>query len=265
MMKSKVKKWLRRLLYLVVILACLLLICGIALQTSPGKCLIAQSVSSLVAHYSRYSMDIDGLSGTLPQHIRITRLDIADPGGDLATIHNLDLSIDITALLQGHIHVKSLQLEHLELWKRPTPKERWRIPKFPKLPVWPTVDELLLSRITLHEAVLGTPATLTATGQVQPVPGSLFPSVALEINSVDTDDVHGKLTYTFDKEAPVLSLVVEDDTLLPTLLEVTPPVKIVMEGKGRRTDWKASFQADAGEESLASGSASFRGRRSHSA
>lgn len=253
MMNPTVKKWLRRLFYLVVVLAFLLLLFSIALQTPTGKRLLAQSVSRLVTHYSRYALDIDGLSGTVPHYVRITTISVADNGGNLATIHDLDVSIDVVALLRGDIHVTSLQVGHVELWKRPTPQERWRIPKLPRLPGWPTVDALRLDKITLDAAVLGAPAILKATGRVQPVTGSLFPSMELEISSVNTNGVYGKLTYAHDKEMPLLSLTATDDALLPTLLKVTPPVNIVMEGKGKRADWKASFQADSGEGTLASG------------
>ena len=253
MKTSTIKNWSRRFIYVVLALVCLVLALGIAVQTPPGKTLIAQSASYLVTRYTRYTLHIDGISGTLPQRIRIDALAVADAGGALATIHNLDISLDLIALLRGRLHVRALHLAHVELWKRPTPKERWRIPKVPTLPAWPTVDTLLLEKITLHEPVLGTPATLTAAGKLQPIADSLFPSVTLEVNSLDANNSHGTLNYAIKEGMPLLSLAVEDDTLLPALLKVTPPVKIVMEGKGKRTNWKGSFHADAGEGTLATG------------
>jgi autotransporter translocation and assembly factor TamB len=97
---------------------------------------------------------------------------IGDPRGDLITLHDLEVRISMSSLLRGRIHVKALTLAHLEIWNRPLPRERWRIPRVPGLPVWPTVDLLRVDRITLDAAVLGAPATLSLTGRLQPIAGS---------------------------------------------------------------------------------------------
>ena len=255
MMKStgSKKRWARRVLFLCLLLLCMAVALVVALQTTPAKRVIAALLSDVVTNNTKYSLHIDSLSGTLPHDIRIATITIGDPRGDLITLHDLEVRISMSSLLRGRIHVQTLTLAHLEIWNRPLPRERWRIPRMPGLPVWPTVDLLRVNRITLDAAVMGTPATLSLTGRLQPIAGSLLPEIELEAHGLDAEGIHGTLRHAFENGAPRLSLAMEDAQLLPALLAVTPPVKINLEGKGQRADWKAALNAVTGDAPLADG------------
>jgi autotransporter translocation and assembly factor TamB len=66
-----IKRWVRRVLLLCVLLLCTAAALAVALQTTPAKRGLAALLSGAVTNNTRYSLHIDGLSGTLPHDIRI--------------------------------------------------------------------------------------------------------------------------------------------------------------------------------------------------
>ncbi|HEX73125.1 MAG TPA: hypothetical protein ENN65_07400, partial [Candidatus Hydrogenedentes bacterium] len=253
-----IKRWLRRALVACAAVVLLLIALAVVVQTPPAKRAIAALVSRLVAEHTRFTLRIDGVAGTLPHALRVARVELSDAGGRVVSLHGIETRLALLPLLRGQIHLNELTLDHVELWRRPTPQQRWRIPRPPQLPLWPTVDTLHVERVSVDAAVAGVPARLTVTGRVKAPEGSgifsAFPEVALEMRALDAAGMRGSINYSITEDAPLLSVVVEDDQLLPALLDVAPPVSVRVEGKGTRADWRASLTASAGGDAIADGS-----------
>ncbi len=244
--RTSKKRWLRRLVILAVVLLCLPGLLLLALQTPQAKRAMTALISTLVSEHTAYTLHIDGLTGTFPHNIRVASVDLTHADGRLATLHDLEVKLALSPLLRGRIHLHALTLAHLQVWGRPPPGERWRIPRIPQLPAWPTIDVLRLDRITVDEAVLGVPASLTVTGKVRPAAGWPFPEIELEARGLDAAGIHASLRYTFDGGRPHLSFALEDEELLPAILDVTSPVSMQVSGAGDRADWRAALTVATG-------------------
>lgn len=250
---SAIKRWVRRLLAAVIVAVCLLAVFVLVLQTPLAKNAIAGMAADLITEHTAYSLRVEGLTGTLPHHIRAAAIEVGDADGPLVSLHDLELRLALWPLLRGRIHLPMLTLSHLEVWRRPEPSERWQIPRLPALPAWPTIDQLRIDRITLDEAVVGAPASLTVSGTLRPAEGWVFPDVELDAQGLDAAGISASLRYAFDAGAPRLSFVLEDEQLLPVLLDVAPPVSVDLSGKGDRADWHAALMVKTGDATVADG------------
>lgn len=255
--KAKKRRWIRRIAWLVAVLCCLALVLAVVAQTPPAKRAVAGLIAVLVTGYTDYDLAIDGLSGTLPHHIRIAHVEVGDAQGRIVTIQNLELRLMLPALLRGGLHVDALHIEEITLWRRPLPAEPWRLPRPPALPAWPTVDSIRIGRLALGEEVLGVAAALSVEGHIRPAEAWLWPETRFEIEGLDVDGVHGTLFYTYDEGQPHLLLTVNDAVLLPDMLDVPPPLALEVQGAGPRADWRASLMLSAGGQTLADGALHF--------
>ncbi len=251
------KRWLRRLAWAALTFIFLILATGIFMQTPPGKRMIASLVCRIVSAYTDYELTVDGVTGIVPHRLYIARIEVANPRGDFVAIHDLELRLSLSELLRGRLHVSMLYIHHVTVWQRPIPKERWRLPRLPSLPAWPTVDRLRIERLTLAEAVVGVPVALTVSGRIQPAEGWIWPETSLDIEGLDVDGVHASLFYSYAESAPRLSLTVEDAVLLPELLDMPPPFVLQAKGRGPRADWRATLKMTSGDDILAEGALHF--------
>ena len=252
-----IRRWLRRCLYVAVGAFCLLLLTAVILQAPPGKMLLAKSVSGLVARSTSLRLEIHGITGLLPRHIRIESVEVDDPRGDLVTLHDVDLRLCLSQLLRRRIRVEQLDIGRIDLWKRPIPRQKWRLPRIPALPVWPDVRDLRVHNLTLGEEVVGRVVSLAVSGSIRPVAGEVFPEAALEIVGLHSEATKGTLSFTYDQGLPQILLQVNDAVLLPGLLDVPAPLVADLEGRGVRADWQGNLQVNAGADTLLKGEARF--------
>jgi len=145
----------------------------------------------------------------------------------------------------------------MDLWQRPIPRQKWRLPRIPALPVWPDVRDLRVHNLTLGEEVVGRVVSLAVSGRIRPVAGEVFPEAALEIVGLHSEATKGTLSFTYDQGLPQILLQVNDAVLLPGLLDVPAPLVADLEGRGVRADWQGNLQVDAGTDTLLDGAARF--------
>src|SRR5690606_22335222 len=81
-------------------LAGLLLLVFLAIQTSPGKSLLASLASSL-ASSERMKIEITGIEGFLPSDAHVGAVRLSDADGPFAVIENIHLSWRPLALVRG--------------------------------------------------------------------------------------------------------------------------------------------------------------------
>ena len=250
-----VRRWTRRLLLLLISMAVLLVLIGVAVQTPPGKAILAGTISRLVARYTDLTLEIEGISGFLPGNVRIAAIHLRDPRGDFVSLQEVDARVSVSDLLRGRLYLSQLHISRLHVWQRPIPKQKWRIPRVPALPVWPTIDSLKIDTLVLGEDVLGTEAQLLVTARIKAVAGRLLPEVSAEISALESEATRVSLSYAFSEDAPLLFLDVHDETLLPSLLDVPPPFRAHIEGKGERKEWLGELLITAAAETILSGKA----------
>lgn len=248
-----IRRWLRRGLYGLVGAFILLLIAVAAIQTPPGKAALARGIAHFVNRHTSFTLEINGLSGWLPGHARIASIHLVDARGPFLDIEGLDLRLSSIRLVAGDIRIGELDIDRMKLWNRPVPKQKWRIPRIPQMPVWPYIERLNVHRLELGEAVMGREADLTITGKITPIEGAAFPEATLEITG--SDSIRASFSFGYDDGLPQLSLKAYDEGLLPAFLDVSPPLVAQIDGRGGRADWTGKMTLTAGEDTLFAGDA----------
>ncbi len=256
-MPDSVKKrpWLRRCLWALAGAGVLVVAAIILVETPPGKAGLAAIISRMVTNNTAYRLDIRGISGLLPAHIRVDAIKVDDPRGDFIDISGLDLRLSFWQLLRGRIDLRQANVDRVTLWRRPIPKRKWRIPRIPSLPVWPKIGALCVEQLVLKEEVLGRAAVLTLDGTVLPVEGKPFPRAALQISTPDSNATRAVLSFEYRDNLPQLLLKGYDEVLLPEVLDAQPPFVVEVDGRGDRADWKGNLLVTSGGDTLVEGNA----------
>ncbi|NLV46250.1 MAG: hypothetical protein GXY07_17315 [Candidatus Hydrogenedentes bacterium] len=246
---TRIRRWLRRGLYCAVGMLVLFFAAAVTIQTPPGKAMLVRGITYFVNQHTSFTIEIEGLSGWLPGQVRLASLYLADTRGPFVDIEDLDLRLVSAQLLRGRIRLTKLDIGHLKLWNRPIPKQKWRIPRIPEIPVWPHIDALNIKRMVLDEAVMGREAELAITGKVTPVEGASFPETALEITGPETaDTTRASFSFHYVDGLPQIWLEAYDESLLPAFLDVPPPLVAQVDGRGGRADWKGRVAVTAGDD-----------------
>ncbi len=254
---SSMRRLVRRLLMTGLAVAALAILLVVAVQTPPGKRGLAGAVGALIEAYTPYEIDIQDLSGLLPHRLRVGAARLTDQRGDFILVEGLELRLSLSALLRGRIHAHSLTAARLDILHRPIPPERWRLPRLPALPIHPDIDLLQIDRLVLGEAVLGAPAVLSVNGHLRASGVQTPLEAAATIRNLEAEHSEALFSYRMVDGAPLASILVEDEVVLPAALDLPAPVSIQVDGKGGRADWRGALTFVAGGETIASGALHF--------
>lgn len=130
----------------------------IAANTGPGQAFIASHVGALTGGL----VTVSGLSGTVPQSLRIRRIRIADTRGVWLTVEDAALNWSPLDLLGGRAHVNSLTAARVAVARLPVSQPAARpSPPF-QLPLPVDVDHAHVDRIEVGAPVIGTAAAVEA-------------------------------------------------------------------------------------------------------
>lgn len=235
-----------------------LLVTGFAaLQLPPGKWIISKVLSQRLSQSGDFQVTIDGLSGWLPLKPRIKTIQINTKRGPFLTLTDTVLRFSFTQLLQGNFEIRELQIGTLDVWQRPVPRRKWHIPYIPMPPFWPKIHSLNVPNLTLHEAVVGKKMVMTVSGSVAPIPGVVYPEATLDLRGAGVSDFQANFALSCTDTIPQITLRIYDNSALPALLKATPPVEVVIDGQGNRTDWSGIVRITSSDTILVSGSAQF--------
>ncbi|QFR34998.1 hypothetical protein GBB76_02585 [Ancylobacter sp. TS-1] len=248
---------------LLLVLALLPVLAFGALQTPPGRALLARIVSS-AASTPDLAVTVSGIGGLIPFDIRAARIELADAQGRFAGVDAAALDWRPTALLAGRLDIPRLSAARVELLRRP------ELPPSPDsatggtswgLPV--RVDALEIPEIVLEEPVLGHSARLSLTGSADLA--SLAQGVSLHF-ALDRLDAPGNLSgsATYAPESGRLDLDIAGQEPAGGLIaraagfDGLPEIAATLKGGGPLDAWDGQFRLSAGTLAEASGAAGIR-------
>ncbi len=137
----------------------------IAANTAPGRAFIASRATSL----SGGLVTLQGLSGRIPDRLRIAHLELHDGQGTWLTLDGAALDWSPLALLTGTARIASLAATQITVARAPvaTPPAKPAPPSTKpfSLPVAIDLQSLQIAQLTLGPAFAGHPATLAVAGR----------------------------------------------------------------------------------------------------
>jgi translocation and assembly module TamB len=152
---------LRPLLTLLLLPLLVVALLWLAVNTDPGRRVLAWSLAEL----SNGQVVVSGLSGTLPTAPRIARLELRDAAGAWLVVEGAVLDLELLPLLRGTIAIAALTARSVVLHRVPVGDETAAVGI--ELPVQVLLGHLAIDRLDLDGAVPGAPAlTITGSGSV---------------------------------------------------------------------------------------------------
>jgi len=263
--KRRLRKVLLGLAALLVLLLVVLAAVFFYGQSGSGKAQIASLISRLLSDRLHREIRIEGVSGFIPFAMHVDKISLGDDEGIWLIANNTNIGLTSSAFLRRRVHIHTLNMEGLQILRRPAPKEdrdplAWQVPAIPKLPAWITVAGAKVGALRLEEPVLGQAATLALEGSYLPETGTGGWKIELEALRTDLEGTTAALHLAQEEDALDLQLTLDDATLLPALLKVPPPVVLSAEAGGPLEDWQASFASSVSGEILAAGTVALKGR-----
>lgn len=168
-------------IFLFLILGLVLLAAGLfgALQLSAVQRQIAARLPGLTGGL----VEVQGLEGNLPQHLRIAHLALRDKQGVWLEIERLALDWQPLAWLHHEVSIDRLEIARVHVIRTPVaepeaakPSEPFRFPDLPRL----SVAELAVAEIALEPAVAGQAQRLSLSGRATPKADGQGFSLALD-------------------------------------------------------------------------------------
>lgn len=242
----------RSLATAVVILAVIAGLVFGAIQTGPGKALLARLGGSL-ASGGGLGVRISELGGFIPSDLSVGRIELSDPDGVFARVEGVQLAWSPFALLSGLIHVEHLDAAKVEVLRRPNlpaaPQGTGRARGLPVVRL--ILDRLRIDEIALAEPVAGHAAQLAFSGSVtflEPVRGI---SVMFALDRTDMPGtVRGKVHYAPVSEDLEVDLQAHEPAggLVARMLRLDglPAVDGQFRGTGPLARWDGQLSVQAG-------------------
>ncbi|MGE0006390.1 MAG: translocation/assembly module TamB domain-containing protein [Parvibaculaceae bacterium] len=222
-----------------------------AVQTGPGKRLVANGASAL-ASGNGLTVRISDITGFVPARMEIGRIELADGQGTFAVAEGLTLAWSPLALVSGMVSAEAVDARKISLLRLPElpPAPDGDAASSPALPRL-DVSHLSISDIDIAEPVIGQAMRLSFTGSARltdPAEG-LFLDFAL-----DRRDLAGRIAgkTIFVPRSGTLAIDVTADEpeggLIAGLARIAgrPPVHFAVKGKGTLDDFAASLAFTAG-------------------
>jgi translocation and assembly module TamB len=237
-----------------------------AIQTGPGKRVLASLAGTLVSG-GGLSVTFSDIEGFIPTDMSAGAVTLADRQGEFARIEHLRLVWHPLALLSATIDVETLEAAKLSLARKPD-----LLPASAPastgisgagLPMRVIVDRLAIGEIDVAEAVAGQAATLglAASARImEPARGLSF-SFAL-----DRRDAEGaaKGTLGYAPETRTLHIDVQASEpkggLMARLakIEGLPAIEAAIKGRGPLEAWNGTIKLTAGSTAEINGAAGIR-------
>lgn len=261
-----VVRFLGFLIYALLGLVLLVLVAFGAIQTPPGKAVLARLASSL-ASTPGVAVSIEGITGFVPSDIGMERIILSDEEGPFASISGARLSWSPLALINRSIEVSALEAAKVEILRRPLPPAEQPAPPpssssgFPRLPV--RLERLAIDEIILAAPVLGHAATLGLTASADL--SAATRAVALKFE-IDRRDAPGRIagTAAYAPESGQLDLDLSADEPSGGLIaraagmDGLPELTASLKGSGTLDQWDGHLALQAGTLAQASGAAGIR-------
>ncbi len=261
----------RRLTRLAVFLAALILIplvlAGAALlfaQTSPGRTMVANLVSSLASGPDR-TLTIGSLEGKVPFDMTLRNVALADADGTWLEIDRARLAWNPVALGSGRLVIEAIEVGEVDVARAPLPGEAPAEPGgMPVLPFELILDRLSVERLVLAEPLLGEAATLGIEGSARLGEPSEGLSAQLSVERLDgtAGRIDADMTYAPETELLNIRLGVDEAPggIVSRMIGTPglPALRLNVDGEGTLDDFTAELTLAAEDRARAQGTAAMR-------
>ncbi|MDX1542039.1 MAG: hypothetical protein R3349_11620, partial [Geminicoccaceae bacterium] len=224
-----------------------------AVQTGPGQRLIVRALNDVLAG----SVEIEGLSGSVPVDMRIDRVAMVQDGEAWLTVEDFVLDWRPSRLFGGVVAIDELSARRIELAAlpegetsepEPPSAEPFRLPELPDSLPLVQLDRLLVDELVLAEPVLGERAVFHIEGRAGAVDQGQAVDASLEVRRTDQETASAGLDATLALDPPALNLNLrasETGRLIEQLagLEESGDFNVQLVGNGPLSAWRAELTA----------------------
>lgn len=214
------------------------------------------------------TVEVEGLSGTLPFTIRLERLAFSDAEGVWLEIGGLYLEWSPLALLSRHVRVAEVSARRVTLSRLPppAPEDAALQPDADPAPLWPPpalilpdiqLQRLHVAQVEIGESVLG----MAAAYELQASVAGAGQRLALDLNMPRIDGHASRIDVNATADLQAWTLAMDASLqeapmgLLAHVLGLPPtlPLRAGIAGRGTLDDWQGTLHASAAEAPLLSG------------
>ncbi|MBP1726390.1 MAG: hypothetical protein H6Q51_1688 [Deltaproteobacteria bacterium] len=225
-------------------------------QTETGRRWTAKLLVWAISTASGMAVEVGRLQGTIPFHIRLDRLSLADPAGPWFTGEDLVIRWSPTALLRGRVHVHEFTADLVRLERLPETGKSAK-PSRREPPSWPRVlwrlkvQHLAVARLALGEALLGEQALFTLEAGLTGGAGGEESRFSLALERMEGPALQIAATVAL-AEAPSRTLLVHVQAreaaggLLSRFLGARGPLTLAFHGACSRRPWRPGSPRRAG-------------------
>jgi autotransporter translocation and assembly factor TamB len=192
------KRGLSRTLKVAAVPAVLLAVLYGALQTAPGKSVIATALSRVLSRSEGVEVRVGRISGRIPGNVHIDRIEVSDDQGEWLAARNLHCRWVVRELLDGRVRLRKLGAEVIELHRFPASAKTTASQK-KELKVSPLIaiqlDGLNVDQLKLGRRAVGIPlAYAVRSGGISLEQGRLSGGVAISGDAEGWVDLETSVT-----------------------------------------------------------------------
>ncbi len=249
---------LRILAFAFIALVAMLGLAFAALQTSPGKRLLA-SVISAAASSPGQEIRITGIDGFVPTELTIARIEIADRTGPWLQVENATLAWSFGSLFQGRLRIELLSASRIGVLRAPEEEDAQTTPSggSAQLPFDIELQALRIDDLHLAAGGLDSHWKIAGNGDVARDLGE----IRAKLGADRLEGPKGKLTADVRVErsprkiAADISLDEDPGGIVAALIQRPdlPEISLKLSAQGDPRDGTAELTAKAGDQAAAKG------------
>jgi translocation and assembly module TamB len=237
-----------------------------AIQTGPGKRMMASLAGTLVSG-GGVSVTISDVEGFIPANMRVGAITLADRHGEFARMEDLRLVWHPLALLSATIEIETLEAAKLSLARKPDLPPASAAAStgisYVGLPMRVALDRLAIGEIAIAEAVVGQAATLGFAASARIMEPARGLSLGFALDRRDAEGV-AKGTLDYVPETQTLHIDVQarepEGGLTARLAKMDglPAIEAEIKGRGPLDTWNGTINFAAVGTAAISGATSIR-------
>ncbi|HYR02292.1 MAG TPA: hypothetical protein VES58_03035, partial [Syntrophobacteria bacterium] len=222
-------------------------------QTETGRRWTAKLLVWAISTASGMAVEVGRLQGTIPFHIRLDRLSLADPAGPWFTGEDLVIRWSPTALLRGRVHVHEFTADLVRLERLPETGKSAK-PSRREPPSWPRVlwrlqvQHLAVARLALGEALLEEQALFTLEARLTGGAGGEGTRFSFTLERMQGAAFKVAAAAVLRDAPRTLSVHVQAREaaggLLSRFLGARGPLTLAFHGEGPLEDWRGDLTAN---------------------
>jgi translocation and assembly module TamB len=260
---GRIGKWLG--MALLGVLA-LLVVVVLAIQTPPGKGLLA-SIGSSLASTEGMRIEISGIGGFIPSDMSVDSVRLSDADGPFAEVQGIRLSWSPLALLTGTLNIEDAGAALVAVMRKPQLPAAAEAPKSESsggsfmLPV--RIGRFALDEVDIAEPVLGHEAVLSLTASAELLALERGLSADFDLQRKDSPgSVTGKLHYAPETGGLDVDVTAQEPAgglvARAAGMDGLPALLATVKGSGPLDAFDAHLDVSAGNAARISGAAGVR-------